>query len=126
MSGKTILYVEDNEFNLKMVRQLLARTSYRLIEATDGEHAMRLLLGDDAPQVSLILIDLVLPGMSGQELHALLKSDSRLARIPVILTSAGRPNGAENEVETMWLAKPFDATRLLSLVKERCTMMGSE
>src|SRR5205809_3577639 len=37
MSGKTILYVEDNEFNLKMVRQLLARTSYRLIEATDGE-----------------------------------------------------------------------------------------
>ena len=34
MSGKTILYVEDNEFNLKMVRQLLARTAYRLIEAT--------------------------------------------------------------------------------------------
>ena len=37
MSGKTVLYVEDNEFNLKMVRQLLARTSYELIEATDGE-----------------------------------------------------------------------------------------
>ena len=36
MSDKTILYVEDNEFNLKMVRQLLARTAYRLIEATDG------------------------------------------------------------------------------------------
>ena len=31
MSGKTVLYVEDNEFNLKMVRQLLARTAYRLI-----------------------------------------------------------------------------------------------
>ena len=34
---KTILYVEDNEFNRKIVRQLLSRTSYRLIEANDGE-----------------------------------------------------------------------------------------
>ena len=37
MSDKTILYVEDNEYNLKIVRQLLARTSYRLIEAMDGQ-----------------------------------------------------------------------------------------
>ena len=34
---KTILYVEDNEFNRKIVRHLLARTTYRLIEAMDGE-----------------------------------------------------------------------------------------
>ena len=37
MSGKTILYVEDNEFNMKMVRQLLVRIMYRLIEVIDGE-----------------------------------------------------------------------------------------
>ena len=37
MSGKTILYVEDNELNRKIVRDLLRRTSYRLIEAPDGE-----------------------------------------------------------------------------------------
>ena len=37
MSDKTILYVEDNEYNLKIVRQLAGRTSYRLIEAVDGE-----------------------------------------------------------------------------------------
>ena len=37
MSDKTVLYVEDNEYNLKIVRQLLGRTSYRLIEAVDGQ-----------------------------------------------------------------------------------------
>ena len=37
MNAHTILYVEDNEYNRKIVRQLLARTSYRLIEAQDGE-----------------------------------------------------------------------------------------
>ena len=37
MSAKTILYVEDNELNRKIVRDLLKRTTYRLIEAHDGE-----------------------------------------------------------------------------------------
>ena len=37
MSGKTILYVEDNELNRKIVRDLLKRTTYRLLEAHDGE-----------------------------------------------------------------------------------------
>ena len=41
MSDKTILYVEDNEYNLKIVRQLLGRTSYRLIEAMDGQLGWR-------------------------------------------------------------------------------------
>jgi two-component system cell cycle response regulator DivK len=37
MSAGTILYIEDNAYNRKIVRQLLARTSYRLLEAIDGE-----------------------------------------------------------------------------------------
>ena len=37
MSDKTVLYVEDNEYNRKIVRQLFSRTRYRLIEAIDGE-----------------------------------------------------------------------------------------
>ena len=39
MSAKTILHVEDNELNRKMIRHLLRGTSYRLIEASDGEAA---------------------------------------------------------------------------------------
>ena len=121
-----VLVVEDDADCRDTIGDTLRDTGYDVLEATDGEHAMGLLLADDTPQVSLILLDLVLPGMSGQELYALLKSDSRLAHIPVILTSAGKPNGADNEVETVWLAKPFDAVRLLALVKERCAVTSSE
>ena len=48
MSDKTILYVEDNEFNRKIVRQLLGRTSYRLIEAVDGEAGVASALRESA------------------------------------------------------------------------------
>ena len=41
MSEKTILYIEDNEYNRKIVRQLLIRTSYRLIESVDGDARAR-------------------------------------------------------------------------------------
>ncbi len=59
---KTVLYVEDNEFNRKIVRHLLARTSYRLIEAVDGEAGVataREALPD------LVIMDIQLPKLSG-------------------------------------------------------------
>ena len=58
MSNKTILNVEDNEYNLKIVRQLLSRTSYRLIEAVDGEQGVAT-AHNELPD--LILMDIQLP-----------------------------------------------------------------
>ena len=60
MSEKTILYVEDNEYNRKIVRQLLSRTSYRLIEATDGEGGVAM-AQQELP--NLVLMDVQLPKM---------------------------------------------------------------
>jgi len=62
MSPKTILYIEDNEFNRKIVRQLLAQTKYRLREAVDAESGMRMAQGEPP---DLILMDVQLPKMSG-------------------------------------------------------------
>ena len=53
-----VLYVEDNEFNRKIVRQLLTATSYRLIEATDGEQGLAAAF--EAPP-DLILMDMQMP-----------------------------------------------------------------
>ena len=63
MSAKTILYVEDNELNRKIVRDLLRRTSYRLIEAPDGEAGVMIAL-EQRPD--LILMDVQLPKRSGR------------------------------------------------------------
>ena len=80
MNGKTILYVEDNEFNLKMVRQLLARTTYRLIEATDGELGVATAL---AEVPDLILMDIQLPKLSGLDATRRLRADPKTAAIPI-------------------------------------------
>ena len=58
---KTILYVEDNEFNRKIVRHLLARTTYRLIEALDGEAGVTTAREAD----DLVIMDIQLPKLSG-------------------------------------------------------------
>ncbi|MGH7277265.1 MAG: response regulator, partial [Candidatus Rokuibacteriota bacterium] len=78
MSDRTVLYVEDNEFNRKIVRQLLSRTPYRLLEAVDGEAGVAM-----ARQVlpDLILMDVQLPKLSGLDATRLLRADPRTARI---------------------------------------------
>ena len=64
MSAKTILYVEDNATNRRIVRDLLQRTTYRLIEAPDGEAGVAKAL---EARPDLILMDIQLPKISGLE-----------------------------------------------------------
>ena len=70
--GKTILYIEDNEFNRKIVRQLLARTTYQLREAHDGEAGVAAAL---ATPPDLILMDIQLPKISGLDATRQLRND---------------------------------------------------
>jgi two-component system cell cycle response regulator DivK len=62
MSGRTILYVEDNAANRRIVRDLLRHTSYTLVEAIDGEAGVAQAL---ALRPDLILMDIQLPKISG-------------------------------------------------------------
>lgn len=119
MSDKTILYVEDNEYNLKIVRQLLSRTSYRLIEAMDGEQgvaAARRELPD------LILMDIQLPKISGLDATRELRVDPNTAHIPIIaITSfalSGDSEKAKDAGATAYLAKPYSPRELLQLIRE--------
>ena len=119
MSQRTILYVEDNEYNRKIVRQLLARTSYRLIEAVDGEagvEAARRELPD------LILMDVQLPKMSGLDATRLLRDDPATGHIPIlVITSFALSGDRERAAEagaTGYLAKPYSPRELLARVRE--------
>jgi PAS domain S-box-containing protein len=83
---RTLLYVEDNPANLKLVEQLIARRpDLLLLTATDGNLGVRLARAH-VPEV--ILMDINLPGISGIEALKLLREDSTTASIPVVALSA--------------------------------------
>ena len=116
---KTILYVEDNEFNRKIVRDLLARTSYRLIEATDGDTGVataREALPD------LIIMDIQLPKLSGLDATRQLCAEPRTAHIPIIVITsfalAGDEQKARDAGAAAYLAKPYSPRELLRLIRQ--------
>jgi len=119
MSGKTILYVEDNEYNLKIVRQLLSRTSYQLIEAMDGEQGVATAR---AELPDLILMDIQLPKMSGLDATRELRCDPKTAHIPIVtITSFALSGDSEKAKEagaTAYLAKPYSPRELLQLIRQ--------
>jgi two-component system cell cycle response regulator DivK len=119
MSQKTILYVEDNEFNRKIVRQLLARTSYRLLEAVDGEEGVASAL---AAPPDLVLMDIQLPKISGLDATRQLRDDPRTAGVPVIVVTSFALSGDENKAKaagaTAYLAKPYSPRELLAKIRE--------
>ena len=118
MSTKTILYVEDNELNRKMVRDLLRRTSYRLIEAVDGEAGIATAL-EQRPD--LILMDLQLPKVSGIEAVRTLRNAPATADTPIIaITSfalSGDQQKAKDAGASAYLAKPYSPFDLLDLIR---------
>jgi two-component system, cell cycle response regulator DivK len=117
MDQRTILTIEDNEYNRKIVRKLLG-TSYRLVEAVDGEAGVALAV---AELPDLILMDVQLPKMSGLEATRILRADARTKHIPiVIITSFALSGDRERAAETGaagYLAKPYSPAELLALVR---------
>ena len=116
--SKTILYVEDNEFNLKIVRQLLSRTSYRLIEAMDGEAGVAT-AQKELPD--LILMDVQLPKLSGLEATRQLRADAKTAAIPIVVITSFALSGDAEKAKaagaSAYLAKPYSPRELLQMIR---------
>jgi two-component system, cell cycle response regulator DivK len=119
MSDKTILYVEDNEYNLKIVRQLLARTSYRLIEAVDGQLGVETALRE---LPDLILMDIQLPKLSGLDATRMLRADPKTAAIPIIVITSFALSGDDQKAKdagaSAYLAKPYSPRELLQMIRK--------
>ena len=119
MSAKTILYVEDNELNRKIVRDLLRHTSYRLVEAVDGEAGIATAL-EQRPD--LILMDIQLPKVSGIDAMRALRQAPATAHTPIIaITSfalSGDQQKATDAGASAYLAKPYSPFDLLKLIRK--------
>jgi two-component system cell cycle response regulator DivK len=118
MSAKTILYVEDNELNRKIVRDLLKRTTYRLLEATDGEAGIAAAL---AERPDLVLMDIQLPKVSGIDAMRALRQAPATAQTPIIAITSFALSGDESKAReagaTAYLAKPYSPFDLLKLIR---------
>jgi two-component system cell cycle response regulator len=114
MKKTTILVVEDNPLNMKLVRALLLKDSYRVLEAGNAETGL-VLAREGKPD--LILMDIQLPGMDGLSAVGILKKDPLFQKIPIVaLTSYAMDGDVEKAKEAGcdgYLTKPVD-TRFFS------------
>jgi putative two-component system response regulator len=90
----TVLTVDDTPSNISVLMEIL-RGDYRVLAATNGEQALKIALADPPPD--LILLDVMMPGMSGFEVCQRLKAESSTRKIPVIFVTA--MNQVEDEAK---------------------------
>ena len=115
---KRILVIEDQELNRKVVRIVLQSKGYIVVEATDAVEAIAS-LENAIPQ--LILMDIALPGQSGEELARRIKANLAWVNIPIIaLTAAAMSGDRERILESGcddYLSKPIDIKVLVDHVE---------
>jgi len=114
-----ILYVEDNDDNVYVVRQRLTRAGFTVLVAADGAHGISLAT---AEQPDLILMDLSLPILDGWEATRRLKEATRTKHIPIIaLSASSSPEAIERGRQVGfhdYVAK-FDRQSLIAALKEQ-------
>lgn len=119
----TILVVDDDEFNLKLLKKMLAIEGHAVRTAADGEEA----LASVAEQLpDLVLLDVMMPGIDGFEVARRLKADFRTRSIPIIMITAleddeSRLKGLEAGAEE-FLTKPVNRAELQMRVKSLLKM----
>jgi len=119
---KTVLVVED-EYDLQQaVKGLLEDDGYEVVACGSGEEALDALEGS---RPDLVLLDLMLPYMSGDEVLEAVRGKSTLEGLPVIVMSAVRtPKDEVVSRSQGFLKKPFSADRLLSAVRKELERAG--
>jgi CheY-like chemotaxis protein len=117
---KTILYVEDNLSNVRLLERIVDRLSdVDLLVAIRGSLAIEMAVEH---QPDLILLDLHLPDMCGEDVLRGLRADPSTADIPIVITSADATKDRPKQLlalgATDYLTKPFDLGRLFGVIND--------
>ncbi|MDZ4871978.1 MAG: Polar-differentiation response regulator DivK [Chroococcidiopsis cubana SAG 39.79] len=113
-----VLAVEDGADNLELMIQVLEIIGFPLVTATDGRTAIAMA---QQHQPDLILLDMVLPDMTGVEVAQRLKQDSRTAKIPIVAVTAMVAEEEKGQYLSAgcidFVAKPYDIEFLETVIK---------
>jgi CheY-like chemotaxis protein len=118
MSDSTVLVVDDDPALCELVRDVLGDSGYRVLTAGHGLQALRLL---DKERPCVMIIDLMMPMMSGWDLIAALQNDNELERIPFVVLSA-HPDARHTDRfgRAVSIPKPFQVDQLIEVVARYC------
>jgi len=116
---KRIMTVDDSASMRQMVTLTLQRAGHEVVQAADGQDALRKLDGSD---IHLFLLDLNMPNLDGIELTRRLRSMPAYKFVPIILLTTESHTSKKQEGKeagaTGWIAKPFDPDKLLAVVSK--------
>lgn len=119
MNTRTVLYIEDNFHNRRIVNKVLASRGFQVIEAEDGEKGLEMIRATKPP---LVLLDITLPGIDGIAVVKIVKADESLRHIPVIaLTASAMRGDRERFLEAGcddYLSKPIQVMELAEMVEK--------
>ena len=118
-----LLVVDDSEMNREILKEILGK-EYRILEACDGEEALKM-LEQHGTEISLVLLDIIMPKMDGFEVLAYMNRDKWIEDIPVIMISS---EGSESYIRRAYelgasdyISRPFDTKvvyqRVINMIK---------
>ena len=118
-----LLVVDDSEMNREILKEILGK-EYRILEACDGEEALKM-LEQHGTEISLVLLDIIMPQMDGFEVLAYMNRDKLIEDIPVIMISS---EGSESYIRRAYelgasdyISRPFDTKvvyqRVINMIK---------
>ena len=117
---KKILIVEDNPQSMKVLMMALRPHGYTLLEAADGEEALKVVSSGERPD--LIIMDIQLPKIDGLEVTRRLKQIPEFSHIPIIAVTAYAMKGDKEKIVeagcNAYLPKPINTRELPRLVAE--------
>jgi CheY-like chemotaxis protein len=122
-----VLVVDDDDDLRALARAHLEAAGFGVIEARDGREALAVLFDPNQREPAVIVLDMSMPGMSGQQFLAVLGGYWRLRRIPVVILAAELPE--ENEASRLAverLKKPQQWNEIVDAVKRHCAGRGGE
>lgn len=115
----TVLIIDDEVFIRRLIRRMLERTGFNVIEAGSGKQALAV-LNDHQSRPDIITCDIAMPDITGFELLQKIKDDPDLAHIPIVMLTAMGQLEEENRAREMgasgYITKPFRADKLKEIL----------